>query len=64
MIDSAEKDDYFEIDSPDQAALTAFLLRRKRTLERLSFSAVARRLGSASLNAYARYEHGRAVPSI
>lgn len=58
------KGDYFEIDSPDQAALTAFLLRRKRTLEGLSLSAVARRLGASSLNAYARYEQGRAVPSI
>ena len=58
------KGDYFEIDSPDQAALTAFLLRRKRTLEGLSLSAVARRLGAVSLNAYARYEQGRAVPSI
>lgn len=58
------KDDYFEIDSPDQTVLTAFLLRRKRTLEGLSLSAVARRLGYASLNAHARYEQGRAIPSI
>jgi hypothetical protein len=58
------KGDYFEIDSPDQAALTAFLLRRKRTLEGLSLSAVARRLGASSLNAYARYEQGRTVPTI
>jgi hypothetical protein len=58
------KGDYFEIDSPDQAALTAFLLRRKRTMEGLSLSGVASRLGAASLNAYARYEQGRTVPTI
>jgi hypothetical protein len=58
------KGDYFEIDSLDQAALTEFLLRRKRTLEGLSLSTVASRLGAASLNAYARYEQGRTVPTI
>jgi hypothetical protein len=58
------KDDYIEIDPPDQAAPTAFLLRRKRTMEGFSLSAVASRLGTASLNAYARYEQGRTVPNI
>lgn len=58
------KGEYFEIDSVDQATLTAFLLRRRRTMQGLSLSAVARRLGAKSLNSYARYEQGRAVPSV
>ena len=56
--------EHFEVGSTDQAALTALLLRRARQRSGLSLSQVARRLGSSSVNAYARYEQGRAVPSV
>ncbi|MCX7048950.1 MAG: helix-turn-helix transcriptional regulator [Candidatus Sumerlaeota bacterium] len=58
------KGDYFEISANDQAILTAFLLRRERTRSGLSLADVAKHLGARSLNAYARYEQGRSVPTI
>ena len=57
-------DDHFELGASDQATLTALLLRRQRVMHGLSLAEVARRLGAKSLNGYARYEHGRTVPSI
>jgi hypothetical protein len=56
--------DYFEIGSPDQGVLTAFLLRRQRLRQGLSLEEVARRLGAKSINAYARYEQGKSVPTV
>jgi predicted RNase H-like HicB family nuclease len=58
------KGDYFEIGASDEAALTAFLLRRERAKSGLTLAEVARKLGSKSLNTYARYEQGRAVPTV
>jgi len=54
----------FEIGASDQGALTALLLRRARLKAGLSLEQVAARLGSKSLNSYARYEQGRSVPSV
>ncbi len=56
--------EHFEIGSRHAAALTALLLRRLRLKQGLTLSDVAARLGAKSLNSYARYEQGRAVPSI
>jgi hypothetical protein len=56
--------DYFEVGSENHAALTALLLRRQRVMRGLSLIDVARRLGAKSLNSYARYEQGRAVPTV
>jgi hypothetical protein len=56
--------EYFEIGSPNVAALTALLLRRLRAKHGLTLSDVTRRMGAKSLNSYARYEQGRSVPSI
>ena len=56
--------EYFEIGSEDQATLTALLLRRARQRAGLSLSQVADRLGVASINAYARYEQGRSIPTV
>lgn len=56
--------EYFEIGSENSAALTALLLRRQRVLRGLSLREVAQRLGAKSLNSYARYEQGRAVPTM
>jgi DNA-binding transcriptional regulator YiaG len=56
--------EYFEIGSRHAAILTALMLRRLRVRQGLTLSEVATRLGAKSLNSYARYEQGRAVPSI
>ena len=56
--------EYFEVGSEDLATLTALLLRRARQRAGLSLSEVAGRLGVASINAYARYEQGRSVPTV
>ena len=56
--------DHFELGASDQGTLTALLLRRERLKSGLSLAQVAARLGTKSLNAYARYEQGRAVPTV
>lgn len=60
----AGRDGEFEIGASDEAALTALLLRRARIRSGLTLAEVAARLGEKSLNGYARYEQGRANPSI
>jgi len=56
--------EHFEVSSEDQPTLTAFFLRRARQRAGLSLAQVAERLGATSINAYARYEQGRSVPTI
>ncbi len=56
--------EYFEVGSPNVAALTALLLRRQRVKRGLTLSDVMRRMGAKSLNSYARYEQGRSIPSV
>ncbi len=58
------KGEYFEVDSAEQAKLSAFLLRRQRTKRGLTLVEVAHRLGAKSHNTYARYEQGKSVPTI
>ena len=58
------KGEYFEIGASDESTLTAFLLRRERTKSGLTLAQVARKLGSKSINTYARYEQGRSVPTV
>ena len=58
------KGEYFEMGSEDQATLIAFLLRRQRLKRGLSLRDVAGRLGAKSINAYARYEQGKSVPTV
>jgi hypothetical protein len=53
-----------EVGSNDVSALTALYLRRRRQASGLTLMEVARRLGARSHNAYARYEQGKAVPTI
>ena len=57
------KGEHFEVGSNDQAALTALLLRRSRQSAGRSLAEVAERLGSRSLNAHARYEQRRSMPT-
>jgi hypothetical protein len=54
----------FEVSGSDAAAMTALLLRRRRESSGASLRDMANRLGSASRNAYARYERGEAVPTV
>ncbi len=54
----------FELGSDDKAAFYGLLLRRQRQALGLSLRDVAERMGMKSRNAYARYEQGRAVPTI
>jgi len=54
----------FEVGSDDPKPLVRLLLQRKRELSGLSLAQVARRLGTTSRNAYARYEKGKSVPSV
>lgn len=58
------KGEYFEVGSRDQGSLFAFLLRRQRQMQGLSLADVANRLGLKSRNAYARYEQGKAIPTV
>ena len=53
-----------EIGANSTAGLVALLLRRQRERQGLSLAQAAERLGQRSRNAYARYEQGRAVPTI
>jgi ribosome-binding protein aMBF1 (putative translation factor) len=54
----------FEISSTSSRELTRLILKRQRQKSGLSLSEVAKRLGSSSRNAYARYEQGVSTPSI
>lgn len=56
--------EYFEVGASDESVLTALLLRRERIKWGLSLAEVVRKLGSRSLNTYARYEQGRSVPTV
>ena len=58
------KKDTFEVGSSDAKYFVRLLLQRKRELSGLSLSQVASRLGMSSRNTYARYEQGKAVPSV
>jgi predicted RNase H-like HicB family nuclease len=58
------KGELFEISSNDPAALTALVLRRLRARAGLTLAEMAERLDARSLNSWARYEQGRAVPTV
>lgn len=54
----------FSITGSEIGPVIALVLRRARSKSGLSLADVARRLGQTSPNCYARYEQGRAVPTI
>ena len=54
----------FEIEANKVNVLLALLLRRQRERHGLTLAEAARRLGQTSKNAYARYEQGRARPTV
>jgi len=54
----------FEIGANRVGVLLALLLRRLRERQGLTLAEAAERLGQRSKNAYARYEQGRAMPTV
>jgi hypothetical protein len=54
----------FEIGANRVSVLLALLLRRQRESQGLTLAEAAARLGQSSRNAYARYEQGKAVPTV
>jgi len=54
----------FEIGANKLGVLLALLLRRQRERQGLTLAQAARRLGQSSKNAYARYEQGKAMPTV
>jgi predicted transcriptional regulator len=54
----------FEIGANRVGVLLALLLRRQRERQGLTLAEAAERLGQRSRNAYARYEQGRAMPTV
>lgn len=64
VTDSGRADGEVMIEASEPAVLAAFVLQRLRQSSGKSLSDVAQAMGRASKNAYARYEQGRAVPTI
>ena len=52
------------VEASDPALLLAVVLRYQREAHHLSLADVAKRIGASSRNAYARYEHGTAMPKL
>ncbi|HMG54716.1 MAG TPA: helix-turn-helix transcriptional regulator [Kofleriaceae bacterium] len=64
VADDGRADGELAIEASEPAALAAFVLQRLRQSSGKSLSQVAQAMGRSSKNAYARYEQGRAVPTI
>jgi hypothetical protein len=64
VTDDGRADGEVTIEASEPAALAAFILQRLRQSSGKSLAEVAQAMGRASKNAYARYEQGRAVPTI
>lgn len=54
----------FGIECSDNQYLMAFALRRQREMNRISIREAAKRLGSNSPTAYARYEQAKVKPTL
>ena len=52
------------LQSNNQDLLIALLLRRQRQKHGLTLKEMAKRLGSSSVNSFARYEQGKASPTM
>jgi hypothetical protein len=64
VADGGRAEGEVTIEASEPAALAAFVLQRLRQSSGKSLSQVALAMGRSSKNAYARYEQGRAVPTI
>ena len=54
----------FEVGANDIRVFVALLLRRQRERQGLTLAEAAARMGQRSRNAYARYEQGKAMPTV
>ena len=54
----------FDVGANNTGVLLALLLRRQRERQGLTLAEAAERLGQRSRNAYARYEQGKAMPTV
>ena len=54
----------YVVEVSDPAPLVALILKRQRSKHRLSLADAAKALGQSSRNSFARYEQGRAAPTI
>jgi hypothetical protein len=61
---SRGRDETFEVGGNRLGVLLALLLRRQRERQGITLAEAARRLGQTSHNAYARYEQGKAMPTV
>ena len=60
----AGRGETFEVGANQLRVLVALLLRRQRERQGLTLAEAARRMGQRSRNAYARYEQGKAMPTV
>ena len=60
----AGRRDTFEVGANRVRIFLALLLRRQRESQGLTLAEAAERLGQRSRNAYARYEQGKAMPTV
>jgi hypothetical protein len=56
--------EFFTVGANQGTLLIALMLKRQREAHRLTLQEMARRLGQKSVNAYARYEQGKSVPTV
>ena len=63
-VEAAPQGRELYLSSTDNDRLIALLLRRQRQKNGLTLKELAERLGSTSVNAFARYEQGKASPSL
>jgi predicted RNase H-like HicB family nuclease len=61
---SSGRGETFEVGANSTGILLALLLRRQRERQGLTLAEAAERLGQRSRNAYARYEQGKAMPTV
>jgi hypothetical protein len=60
----ARRGELFEVGANDIRVFVALLLRRQRERQGLTLAEAAARMGQRSRNAYARYEQGKAMPTV
>lgn len=60
----ARRGEVFEVGANSVRVLVALLLRRQRERQGLTLAEAAERMGQRSRNAYARYEQGKAMPTV
>jgi hypothetical protein len=60
----SHRGEVFEVGANNIRVFVALLLRRQRERQGLTLAEAAARMGQRSRNAYARYEQGKAMPTV